>query len=170
MGYNRRLAQTSRPGRLEGKEAPIFTATRSRIITPVAAALAGLLLGLAFLLPILSAATAQYNLADQWGRTGSDDGQFLRIGGIDVDAGGNVYAVDVVSGRIQKFTAAGAFVAAWGGQGTGDGRFVGLQDVAVDFAGNIYGLDLVGNQVQRLAPDGSFVTSWEVIGATEVIS
>ncbi|HJO06437.1 MAG TPA: hypothetical protein QGG37_03750 [Chloroflexota bacterium] len=147
-----------------------MTAPRSRFIAPVAAALIGLLLGLAFLLPGLSAATAQYSLATQWGRTGSGDDQFLRIGGIDVDAGGNVYAVDTVSGRIQKFTAAGAFVAAWGAQGTGDGQFVGLQDVAVDFAGNIYGLDLAGNQVQRFAPDGSFVTSWEVIGATEVIS
>jgi len=147
-----------------------LTASRLRFVAPLAAALAGLLLGLTFLLPGLSAATAQYSLDAQWGRTGSGDGQFLRIGGIDVDAAGNVYAVDTVSGRIQKFTAAGAFVAAWGGQGTADGQFVGLQDVAVDFAGNIYGLDLAGNQVQRFAPDGSFVTSWDVIGATEVIS
>ena len=101
VGYNRRLAQTSRPVRPEGKETPILTATRSRFIAPVAAALIGLLLGLAFLLPGLSAATAQYSLATQWGRTGSGDDQFLRIGGIDVDAGGNVYAVDTVSGRIQ---------------------------------------------------------------------
>ena len=78
-----------------------MTATRSRFIAPVAAAPIGLLLGLAFLLPGLSAATAQYSLATQWGRTGSGDDQFLRIGGIDVDAGGNVYAVDTVSGRIQ---------------------------------------------------------------------
>lgn len=146
-----------------------LTVLRSRL-SLVAVALVGLLLGLAVSLPDLSAATAQYSLAAEWGRSGGGDGEFLRAGGIDVDATGNVYAVDTVGGRIQKFSGDGAFLAAWGSPGTAAGQFVGLQDVAVDFAGNIYALDLVGNRVQRFAADGSRVAAWDVVAASDLLS
>ena len=136
----------------------------------VMVSLVALLLGLTLRLPSLSAASIQYNLAAEWGRTGSVDGEFLRVAGIDVDAAGNVYTADGVLGRIQKFSSGGTYLGGWGDLGVADGQFTGLQDVAVDFAGNVYALDLAGNKVQRFSGGGTFVGSWEVIGPNLVLS
>ena len=138
----------------------------------LAAVLALLILvpGMTLVLPDVFAATAKYELTAEWGRTGSGEGEFLRVAGIDVDAAGNVYTADGVLGRIQKFSSDGTILAGWGGLGVADGQFTGLQDVAVDFAGNVYALDLIGNRVQRFSADGEFVGGWDVIGATLVLS
>ncbi len=142
--------------------------TRPR--STVVVALIALLLGLTVGVSELSAAMPQYNLVAEWGKTGSGEGEFLRIAGIDVDAGGNLYTTDGVLGRVQKFGSDGTYLSGWGDLGVADGRFTGLQDVAVDFAGNVYALDLVGNRVQRFSGDGSFVGGWDVIGPTLVLS
>lgn len=136
----------------------------------VLVALVTLLLGMTVGLSELSAATIQYNLTAEWGKTGSGEGEFLRVAGIDVDAGGNVYTSDGVLGRIQRFSSEGTYLSGWGGLGSANGRFTGLQDVAVDFAGNVYALDLAGNRVQRFSGDGDYVGGWDVIGPTLVLS
>ena len=65
------------------------------------------------------------------GGYGSSDGEFSHPRGIDVDAAGNVFVVDEVNYRIQKFDSSGAFLLAFGSQGSGDGQFDSAYDVAV---------------------------------------
>ncbi len=140
-----------------------------RTRTPFAAALlrlaaATLVVLLAVLVVTEAGAQSGYSLTQEWGSVGVEDGQFRRPIGIDVDAVGNVYVADNLTGRIQKFDPQGTLLASWGGLGAGDGSFVDLIDVDVDFAGNVYALDFRANTVQRFDPSGEFVTSWPAIG------
>src|SRR5215471_7341517 len=57
-------------------------------------------------------ASAQIYLI-QWGSYGSGAGQFLSAVGIAVDPSGNVYVADPVAHRVQKFSAAGAYLTQW---------------------------------------------------------
>ena len=45
------------------------------------------------------------NYLAQWGSPGSGDGEFSNASDIAVDAAGNVYVVDTINNRIQKFAA-----------------------------------------------------------------
>ena len=121
-------------------------------------------MALGLIIFIMSARAASgsdgYRLADEWGQLGSNDGQFLRPVGIDVDQAGNVYVADTLTGRIQKLDPGGSMVAVWGAIGAGAGRFDELIDVDVDLNGNVYALDVKANVVQRFDSLGGFVTSW----------
>ena len=118
----------------------------------------------------------------QAGATGTLGGQFQTIRGVATDAAGNTYVADSGNRRIQKFDAAGNFVATWGkdvtiGGGTGyeictvatsckAGVFGGLggefqngpDGVAVDAAGNVYVAD--GSRVTKFTSAGAFVRLW----------
>ncbi len=59
----------------------------------------------------------------QWGSSGSGDGQFRGMHGIEVDAEGNVYVADTGNNRIQKFTSDGILLIKWGSSGTAPGQF-----------------------------------------------
>jgi sugar lactone lactonase YvrE len=52
----------------------------------------------------------------QAGTEGDGAGQFARPNGIAVDSGGNVYVVDRVNARVQKFDSAGHFLLTFGGE------------------------------------------------------
>ena len=45
----------------------------------------------------------------RWGSKGSGDGEFLNPVGLAIDSNGNVYVVDALNHRIQKFTPEGQF-------------------------------------------------------------
>ena len=47
--------------------------------------------------------TTEGTLLAQWGSFGSGDGQFNDPRGVAVDAAGNIYVVDSVNQRVQKF-------------------------------------------------------------------
>ena len=127
-------------------------------------AAATLVVLLAVLVVAEAGAQSGYSLTREWGSLGIEDGQFRRPIGIDVDAAGNVYVADNLTGRIQKFDPRGTLIASWGGLGAGDGSFVELIDVDVDFAGNVYALDFKANSVKRFDSSSGFVTSWPAIG------
>ena len=97
-----------------------------------------------------------------FGGAGSADGQFLEPAGVAVNdsaelgVAGDVYVVDRGDNRVERFSSAGAFVAAWGwgvadGQakyevctsgcragtaGSGEGQLEGAAQIAVDNSGN----------------------------------
>jgi DNA-binding beta-propeller fold protein YncE len=77
-------------------------------------------------------------LLRSWGGEGEDDGQFRFPATIDIDAAGNVYVVDVLNARVQKFDSAGTHLLTIGKLGGKLGSFFRPKGVAVDSFGNIY--------------------------------
>ena len=67
-----------------------------------------------------------------WGGEGEDDGQFRYPATIDIDAAGNVYVVDVLNARVQKFDAAGTHLLTIGELGGKAGTFFRPKGIAVD--------------------------------------
>src|SRR5580658_7004601 len=54
----------------------------------------------------------------QWGKLGSQGGEFSDPSSAAVDASGNVFVADYYNSRIQEFTNNGVFIKAWGGPGS----------------------------------------------------
>ncbi|MDQ3705786.1 MAG: TIGR03663 family protein [Chloroflexota bacterium] len=108
---------------------------------------------------------------------GTGDGQFnpisetgvgTGIGGIAVDAQGNVYVADTWNHRVQKFGPDGKFVAKWGDfvsladaagavDPTRDSKFYGPRGIAVGPDGNIYVTDTGNKRVSIFDANGKFV-------------
>jgi len=88
------------------------------------------------------------------GGHGGGKGQFEDPRGIATDTSGNIFVADTGNGRIEKFSANGAFV-------TSRGQLEEPNGIAVDRAGNIYVTE-VGSKhcVQKLGPDGKFIARW----------
>ena len=62
----------------------------------------------------LSNTTQAYQFINSWGSEGSGEGQFISPRSIFVDSSGNVYVVDTLNHRIQKFDSNGTFMKTWG--------------------------------------------------------
>jgi DNA-binding beta-propeller fold protein YncE len=91
-----------------------------------------------------------------WGGEGEDDGQFRYPATIDIDAAGNVYVVDVLNARVQKFDSAGTHLLTVGELGGKPGNFYRPKGVAVDDAGTIYVSDSFLGVVQVFNAAGEF--------------
>jgi tripartite motif-containing protein 71 len=91
-----------------------------------------------------------------WGGEGEDDGQFIYPATIDIDSAGNVYVVDVINARVQKFDSAGNHLLTIGKRGGKAGTFYRPKGVAVDDAGKIFVSDSFLGVVQVFSPDGEF--------------
>ncbi|MGE0086448.1 MAG: SMP-30/gluconolactonase/LRE family protein, partial [Desulfococcaceae bacterium] len=96
----------------------------------------------------------------EWGKNGTDDGEFDYPTGIAADSRGFVYVVDNANNRVQKFTSSGQFVTKWGSMGSGDGEFDMPYGIAVDYAGNVYVTDGSNRRIQKFTEDGQFVMKW----------
>ncbi len=70
---------------------------------------------------------------------------------VATDAAGNVYVADTGNDRIQKFTAAGAYLTQWGSAGSGSEQLNGPRGVAADGGGNVYVADTSNDRVQKFA-------------------
>jgi DNA-binding beta-propeller fold protein YncE len=96
-------------------------------------------------------------------RADADSHRFVAAGGpgaLAVGPAGDVYVLDPVNHRVQRFTADGAFVAAWGDAGSGPGQFCRIQGIAVDPSGLVYVADTGNGRVQVFSGHGSYVTEW----------
>ncbi|MCH8849194.1 MAG: TIGR03663 family protein [Chloroflexi bacterium] len=102
------------------------------------------------------------------GGPGSGEGEFKEPAGITVDADGNLYVVDRLNQRVQKFDADGQFVTMVGEQGNEVGQFHnpntadpafaadGPWGVGTDAAGNVYVADTWNHRVQVFSSDLEF--------------
>ncbi len=115
--------------------------------------------------------------------------------GIATDGEGNLYVVDRLHARIQKFDSSGNFLRTWGQdvvggnaetgfeictaaascQSTGasgglGGEFYDPKGVATDAAGNVYVADTSNNRIQKFDSSGNFLLTWgknvDVFGGT----
>ncbi len=115
-----------------------------------------------FLFPHGSAfsASRDYKLVDEWGSSGSADGQFLEPFGIAIDGDDNVFISDPMNHRIQKFTPQGEFITTWGTYGRDEGQFIAPQGIDVDGDGNVYVADFLNDRIQKFTPEGECITAW----------
>jgi outer membrane protein assembly factor BamB len=106
---------------------------------------------------------AQGAFVRQWGRFGSDTGQFLEPADIAVGPDGSVYVLDPSRSDIQRFTAEGELMATIGEFGTGDGQISnGLGGIGVGADGALHYTDFDNNRLEAWSPDGSF--DWVIAG------
>jgi tripartite motif-containing protein 71 len=122
------------------------------------------------------------NFISQWGGTGSGDGQFMITNQIDpsnqgpngqmaVDGFGNVYVVDNMNFRVQKFSSSSNFILRWGTNGSGSGQFLFPCGIAIDNEnGFVYvsdnsrggggsGSDNTA-RIQKFDLSGTFIRQW----------
>src|SRR5262249_15622606 len=103
-----------------------------------------------------------YEFASAWGDSGGGNGQFYYPQGVAVDGSGNVYVVDTVNHRIQKFAPDGSYLTQWGTLGNGIGQFEYMNSIAVDAGGSVYVADSQNNRVQKFTGDGTYLMQWPV--------
>lgn len=88
------------------------------------------------------------------------------------DSQDNIYVVDRINNRVQKFNKNGTFITKWGSNngvpnedplenwGTGDGDLFLPVGIAIDKDDNVYVSDTSNNRIQKFTSDGTFVEKW----------
>jgi streptogramin lyase len=112
--------------------------------------------------------TSDGEFIDAWGNKGSGNGEFdfsdtsqsIYGGDIASDGNGNIYVVDNLNNRIQRFDSNGNFITKWGSYGTGDGEFDRPSGIVIDNTGNIYVVDTGNYRIQKFDSAGGFITKW----------
>jgi streptogramin lyase len=87
----------------------------------------------------------------QFGSSGSSNGQLLGNEGLAFDSAGNLWVANG-NNNIVEFSSAGAFLGQFGSLGTGPGQFNDPQGVAFDAAGNMWVADTNNNRLQEFSP------------------
>ena len=107
------------------------------------------------------APTDPHIFALKWGSNGSGDGQFFVPVGVAVDSSGNVYVVEQLNHRIQKFDRNGTFITKWGSLGSGNGQFAvpcwGGGGMAVTTS---MWVDNGNRRIQKFDSSGNFLRMW----------
>jgi sugar lactone lactonase YvrE len=81
------------------------------------------------------------------------------------DQDDNLYMVDSLNNRVQKFTKDGKFIAKWGTAGSGDGEFNMPWGIDIDTEGQVYVTDWRNDRVQKFTAEGHFLTQFGTSGA-----
>ncbi len=103
---------------------------------------------------------------DRWGEKGSDEGQLNGPSGLAFDANDDLYVVDSMNNRMQKFSKTGDFIRSWGGLGSSDGEFNRPWGITVDGEGFVYVADWGNHRVQKFTGDGEYLTTFGAPGGT----
>ncbi|HEY1247808.1 MAG TPA: Ig-like domain-containing protein, partial [Nitrososphaera sp.] len=109
--------------------------------------------------------TGSHAFLGKWGTNGPGNGQFNSPAQTAIDSDGNVYVVDLLNHRIQKFKADGTFVTKWSTQ-MPVGQFNFVTSVAINPINNdVYVTDNSGTpRVLQYTSDGTFVREWGTEG------
>ena len=110
----------------------------------------------------------EYELINEWGSEGDDDGQFVRPHDLDFSpTEDKLYIVDRDNNRIQVFDKNGTFLFKWGEEGEGDGEFTLPYGLDVDKEGNVWVADRGNNRIQKFDAEGNFLLAFGSEGEGE---
>ncbi|BCS53146.1 6-bladed beta-propeller [Geobacter sp. SVR] len=103
----------------------------------------------------------------QWGKYGTNGGQFTYTTLLGTDTSGNIYAGSNYYDNdisIQKFSNDGRLIAQWGRRGTGDGEFSYLSAFTIDKNNILYALDnIIDNpRLQKFNSNGEYLSQWSM--------
>lgn len=99
------------------------------------------------------------------GTVGDEDGQFRLPLGVSTDKAGNVYVVDMMRCRVQKFTQDGTFISGFGEAGDHVGGFARPKQLAVDSEGIVYVVDSAFQNVQMFNDKFQLLMHFGAVGA-----
>jgi sugar lactone lactonase YvrE len=99
-------------------------------------------------------------LLSQFGELGTSLGEFHGPRGIAVNTQGQIFVVDYLGNRIQKFDSEGNYLSSFGSQGTNPGQFKQPRSVVFDSSGNILVSDLGNNRIQKFDQNGNFLAQF----------
>ncbi|MBI5573821.1 MAG: 6-bladed beta-propeller [Elusimicrobia bacterium] len=80
--------------------------------------------------------------------------------GIALDSVSNMYASEIFSNKIKKFSPTGTFITQWGSAGTGNSQFDRPKFIDVDGSNNVYVADNMNGRVQKFSSAGTYITQW----------
>lgn len=89
------------------------------------------------------------DLLDQWGE---GPGPYRGMRGLEIDAFGDVYTMDLWYGVIKKYTSDGTLLGTYGSLGNGPGQFAYGNEMAITEDGVIYAVDGENQRIQVIAP------------------
>jgi tripartite motif-containing protein 71 len=110
----------------------------------------------------------EYELINEWGSEGDDDGQFVRPHDLDFSpTEDKLYIVDRDNNRIQVFDKNGTFLFKWGEEGEDDGEFTLPYGLDVDKEGNVWVADRGNSRIQKFDAEGNFLFAFGSEGEGE---
>jgi tripartite motif-containing protein 71 len=96
----------------------------------------------------------------QFGKEGTENGQFITPEAITIDSEGNILVADTGNNRVQEFNSAGEFVRKYGSEGTGNGQFKSPRGIAVDSEGKVWVTDSGNNRIERFSAKGGYLSQF----------
>lgn len=93
------------------------------------------------------------------------DGELANPVAVAVDSTNNIYVVDTLNHRVQKFSATGQFLMSIGSYGTAQGQLNYPVSIALDQSGHIYVGD--SGRVQKFDSTGTYVTTFSSYGSAD---
>lgn len=82
---------------------------------------------------------------------------FNMPGGITTDEYGNIYIVDILNARVQKFSSDGMYLSTYGNPDNTSGPLKRPKDVAVDRRGNVYVSDGLQSAISVFSAEGKYL-------------
>ncbi len=106
----------------------------------------------------------------QWGRHGSQPGQFIQPRSLAIDEQDHIWVADACNHRIQVFDATAKeveLVRIWGEQGREPGQLRYPYGLALDRKGHVLVCEFGNSRVQKFTIDGDYVSYWGQPGHEE---
>lgn len=101
----------------------------------------------------------------EFGKYGTQDGEFVWPTAIDVDSRGNIYLSDEHRHDIQVWDRDHQFVRKWGGFGSGDAQMNRPAGLALDSHDEVLVADTLNHRILRFTPDGKLLAKWGSAGS-----